>query len=483
MKQHIIGEIINNRYKIEKVLGSGGMSNVYLVSDEKLKSRWALKEMVDVFPIEEREGILEQFRREAQILAGIKHPSLPRVFDYFEENHCHYIVMEYIEGTPLEEILQKEGRISGKRAVSWGIQLCEVLSSLHSEGIIYRDLKPDNILADKEDKIYLIDFGIARLFSGGKLRDTILIGTPGFASPEHHGKAETDARSDIFSLGATLHYLTTGADPQLIPFVFKKPSVLNPQIPDELSDVILKAVSLDPSERYQTAEEMKSALSSINLFFDLKRKDSPDKKSIINTPAHRSSYVTTTTALPDHFNNNNNTNEVKYTAGKKLYKTGKLRTLLPPVSISAGVTAAGVFLSGSVFSPLLLLYGAAAMLPLSYLSNRLYSFIFKIPGNIEIVVEDWGINIKRREIDKKIDWTDITGLLVFQEKSRLNTITEKFKLITQKGGFEYGHELSDFEKFNKIIIEKADLILVSSCDEFKRYIKKEADDHETESRK
>jgi len=144
------------------------MGCVYLVEDLKLGCPWALKEMI--FPFEEgKEEALKQFKREAQILAKVKHPHLPKVFDYFEEKNRYYLVMEYIDGLNLMEVLEKNGKLHWKKALDYALQICDVLKFLHKQGIIYRDLKPSNVMVDPKGNVYLIDFGIARFFKGKKI--------------------------------------------------------------------------------------------------------------------------------------------------------------------------------------------------------------------------------------------------------------------------------------------------------------------------
>ena len=158
----------------------------------------------------------ENFKREALLLAGLTHPNLPSIYDHFSEAGRWYLVMDFIEGETLEERLNKEpeGRLSVEEAQRIGIQLCTVLGYLHGRQppIIFRDLKPANIMMTPDGHLYLIDFGIVRHFKPGQAKDTIAFGSPGYAAPEQYGKAQTTARSDIYSLGANLHQLLTGID-------------------------------------------------------------------------------------------------------------------------------------------------------------------------------------------------------------------------------------------------------------------------------
>jgi serine/threonine protein kinase len=259
------GQIIKDRYCIKKILGEGGMSRVFLAEDQRLHSRlWAIKEMSPSGTEEETKEMKIQFEREAQILCKLSHMNLPRVADYFIEGGKNYLVMEFIEGETLFDILQKTtGFIKEDDLRTWGVQLCEALEYLHGQDppIIYRDIKPKNIILTPEGKIKLIDFGIARLFDMSKVSDTIIIGTPGFASPEQYGRGQTDQRSDIYSLGATLYNLATKHDPSDNPFCFVVPSTINMELSNALDNTILKALNLRARDRFQSAAEFKEAMS------------------------------------------------------------------------------------------------------------------------------------------------------------------------------------------------------------------------------
>ena len=451
------GTILNDRYRVLNVLGKGGMSNVYLVEDQKLHSQWALKEMLDIYPDDEKEEILEQFRKEARILAGMKHSNLPRVFDSFEENNRHYLVMEYIEGLTLEDIFEKDPDISPRKILDWSIQLCDVLDYLHSQGIIYRDLKPGNVMVDKENRVYLVDFGIARLFSGGKIHDTIIIGTPGFASPEHHGRAETDGRSDIYSLGATLHFLLTRNDPQKIPFVFKKPSELNPKIPEKFSFAIIKAVALDPSERFQTVKEMKEFLvDKVKPVVSGEFEKAEGWNREESTPRKTSPLKRAARTVP---------------LDQKKFCSDPIKTMTPPITISGGaVFTATIIVTGGV-SLVPLLWSAAVIVPLSFLFRELMKYVNKSPAALTVNLDEDKINLVRGRININIPWEKVTGLLVFQEKSRIGTLVKRYKLFTEEGNFEYSGEMGNVEKLNDLIIQFAGLHLKGGSGDYKRYEK------------
>jgi len=218
-------QLLRGRYRLMKRIGEGGFGAVYQAEDSELGNRRvAIKEMSQhgLSP-EELQEATEAFRREALLLAGLSHPSLPRIHEHFSEEGHWYLVMEFIEGETLEShVAKRGGRLSVAKTLELSIKLCNVLEYLHTRQppIVFRDLKPGNVMLTPEGQVFLIDFGIARNFTPGKTHDTIAFGSPGYAAPEQYGKAQTSPRSDIFSLGALLHHLLTGDDPAAKPFRF-----------------------------------------------------------------------------------------------------------------------------------------------------------------------------------------------------------------------------------------------------------------------
>jgi serine/threonine-protein kinase len=255
--------LVEKRYAIIHKLGEGGMGAVYLVKDTRLGNRkCALKEMSDApitNPVELQQA-KEAFQREAEILSTLSHPALPRVTDFFSVGSKHYLVMDYADGRPLDELLVKRVRpFPESQVMVWAQQVCEVFSYLHSQDppIIYRDLKPANIMLTTNRKsLKLIDFGIARTYKPHRPKDTIAMGTPGYSPPEQYGKGQTDHRSDIYALGATLHHLLTLRDPGDEPFRFPEVTSLNPGVSAEMNQVIMKAVEQDRTKRWQSVTEM-----------------------------------------------------------------------------------------------------------------------------------------------------------------------------------------------------------------------------------
>ncbi len=216
--------VLKQRYRVLKQVGSGGYGVVYKAADIQFGQRHvAVKEMSQrgLSPEEIAEAT-DAFKREAFMLAGLTHPNLPSIYDYFIEDGRCYLVMSFIEGETLEDYLKraKDGCLPVEKVLHIGVQLSSVLSYLHTRNpsIIFRDLKPANVMRTPEGLLYLIDFGIARHFKHGQAKDTLVLGSPGYAAPEQYGRAQTTPQTDVYSLGATLHQLLAGDDPALSPF-------------------------------------------------------------------------------------------------------------------------------------------------------------------------------------------------------------------------------------------------------------------------
>jgi serine/threonine protein kinase len=257
------GTVLQRRYAIERLLGGGGMGMVYLAHDQRLANRpCAIKEMVDHF-IDPRQRIEanEYFAREADTLAQLKHPAIPAISDRFDDQNRHYLVMEYVEGRNLEEELAaRGGPFPESLVVDVARQLCDVLAYLHGlqPPIIYRDMKPSNVMLTGKGRVVLIDFGIARLFKGS--RKGTMIGTLGFAPPEQY-QGVADPRSDIYSLGATLHYVLTGRDPENYPpFSFPPVRDLRPETSRNVAGAIDRALAYEMDHRPATIQEFRDML-------------------------------------------------------------------------------------------------------------------------------------------------------------------------------------------------------------------------------
>ncbi len=266
----LLGEtLLKNRYRLDRLLGQGGMGAVYKAEDTSFNNRLvAVKEMsrmgLSDVRVQEAE---EAFQREANLLAGLTHPNLPRIYDNFTEEERSYLVMDFIEGETMEDYLEKVGGgpLPLEQVLRWGRELCDVLGYLHEQQppIIFRDLKPSNVMIGKSNHLFLIDFGIARIFKPGKSHDTVALGSPGYAAPEQYGKAQSSPRSDIYSLGALLHCLLTGVDPSEQPFFFRPASHLNPNVPQELEDLLKRMLEMNADSRPESMRIVSDTLTQI----------------------------------------------------------------------------------------------------------------------------------------------------------------------------------------------------------------------------
>ncbi len=264
--------LLKKRYEVAGVLGRGGMGCVYKVRDRMLKGRLlAVKELhPGRLPPDKAREAVAQFQTEARILMRFSHPNLPKVSDYFTEAGAYYIVMEYIRGKTLEKLLDaRRGRpVDERLALSWALQICRAmhfLSVQQPRPVVFRDLKPSNIMINAIGRVKLIDFGIARFFKEDRIEDTYVYGTPGYAAPEQYGMGQTDVRSDIFSLGATLHHCLTGRNPSENPLRFPDPRRMNQKLSRETAAIIMKALSSDMDRRFQSAAEMRAAIQKVLL--------------------------------------------------------------------------------------------------------------------------------------------------------------------------------------------------------------------------
>ncbi len=254
------GRLLENRYRILGLLGQGGMGRVYLAEDERLPGKkWAVKEL--------RPGPAQRelLAKEARMLAECSHPGLAAVTDFIPANAqgvC-YLVMEFIQGQTLLQLLRGKGPLSWAQTAGIGMELCQVLAYLHEERpvpIIHRDLKPSNVMLDGNGRVRLIDFGTARHYSQGAEADTVRLGTLGFASPEQLVGRQTDARTDLYALGAVLHFLLEGGTGQRQNGIR---GVLPDTVPKEAQALIGKLMEDEPAKRFQRAEDVEAALRAI----------------------------------------------------------------------------------------------------------------------------------------------------------------------------------------------------------------------------
>jgi serine/threonine protein kinase len=262
-------KVLKRRYEILGTLGRGGMGCVYKVADRTNKGKVLAAKALQVGNLSTTKltEAVAQFRTEAGILMRLTHQNLPKVYDYFSAPGAYYIVMEYIDGITLDQLLAaRSGKpVDERLALGWALQICRAmhfLSVQRPRPIVFRDLKPSNIMIDREGRVKLIDFGIARFFKEDQREDTYVYGTPGYAAPEQYGTGQTDSRSDIFSLGATLHHALTGRSPTLSPLDFPDARELNPDLRRETAAIIKKALAPDMGKRYQSALEMKKAVQA-----------------------------------------------------------------------------------------------------------------------------------------------------------------------------------------------------------------------------
>jgi serine/threonine-protein kinase len=261
------GTVLKRHYRILRKVAQGGMGAVYESTDIELPigNRWAIKEISPAaLPPGERTQAVADFRREAQMLARLEHNNLVKVVETFEELGKHFLVMEFVPGRTLLNVLDLAGGpLPEERVLTWARQVIDVIHYLHTQDppIIYRDLKPANVmLVEGTERIKLIDFGIARLHKVGKTSDTEAFGTAGYAPPEQYGKGQTDQRSDIYAFAATMHHLLTNRDPSLNPFNWLSIRRYNPGVSVRLDTALMQALNLDPQKRFQSVEAFAQAL-------------------------------------------------------------------------------------------------------------------------------------------------------------------------------------------------------------------------------
>lgn len=269
-----IGSLIDGKYKILNKVGQGGMSVVYLAMNEKANKQWAIKE-VRKDGVKDFEIVKQGLVAETDLLKKLSHPSLPSIIDVIEGLDTFLIVMDYIQGNPLSKALEEYGAQPQEYVIEWAKQLCDVLEYLHTRTppIIYRDMKPANIMLKPDGNICLIDFGTAREFKEKNLADTTCLGTVGYAAPEQFGgMGQTDARTDIYCLGATLYHLVTGRNPCDPPYEILPIRQVNPALSSGLERIIQKCTQRNPDDRYQSCAELMYALENYEKIDDAYRK-------------------------------------------------------------------------------------------------------------------------------------------------------------------------------------------------------------------
>jgi eukaryotic-like serine/threonine-protein kinase len=269
-----IGSVVEGKYEILKLVGHGGMSKVYLAMDKRLNKQWAVKEIEKRARDKNNEVIIQSAIAEANMIKKLDHPSLPRIVDIIDHDDVIYVIMDYIEGEPLSKILDEYGAQPQDIVIEWAKQLCEVLDYLHTcnPPIIYRDMKPANVMLKPDGNLKLIDFGIAREYKEQNLADTVSLGTKGYAAPEQFGgKGQTDPRTDVYCLGVTLYHLVTGQNPCEPPYELYPIRHWNPQLSGGLEKIIQKCTQLNPDDRYQSCAELLYALNHYEEVDDIYR--------------------------------------------------------------------------------------------------------------------------------------------------------------------------------------------------------------------
>ena len=257
-----IGSLVDGKYRILRVVGKGGMSVVYQAVNEKANKIWAIKE-VRKDGVQNYEVVKQNLIVETELLKRFNHPNLPSIIDVIDGDGTFLIVMDYIEGNSLSKALETSGAQSQEDVVEWSKELCDVLGYLHSRTppIIYRDMKPANVMLKPDGKISLIDFGTAREFKSSSVEDTTCLGTQGYAAPEQYGgHGQTDARTDIYCLGATMYHLVTGHNPSVYPYEMRPIRQWNPALSSGLEKIILKCTQRNPDDRYQSCAELLYAI-------------------------------------------------------------------------------------------------------------------------------------------------------------------------------------------------------------------------------
>src|SRR3989440_9132968 len=263
----LINSIFDGRYRIVRKLGSGGMANVYLAEDQELGRSVAIKILNDRHANDDQ--FVERFRREAKNAAGLSHPNIVSIYDRGEAEGTYYIAMEFLDGRSLKELIVSRGPAPVSVAIDYARQILAALRFAHRNGIVHRDIKPHNVLVDSEGRLKVTDFGIARAGASQMTEAGSIIGTAQYLSPEQAKGAPVDETSDLYSVGVLLYELLTGVVPfsgdtpveiamKHLSSVPEAPSAHRAEIPHDLDMVVMRALAKDPSERYQSAEEMEN---------------------------------------------------------------------------------------------------------------------------------------------------------------------------------------------------------------------------------
>ncbi|MGB2954220.1 MAG: protein kinase, partial [Gaiellaceae bacterium] len=272
VRDSLVGSVFDDRYRIVRKLGAGGMADVYLAEDQELGRRVAIKILNDRHAADDQ--FVERFRREAKNAAGLSHPNIVSIYDRGEAEGTYYIAMEYLDGRTLKELIVGRGPAPVKTAIEYARQILGAIGFAHRNGIVHRDIKPHNVVVAAEGRLKVTDFGIARSGTSQMTEVGSIIGTAQYLSPEQARGAPVDQRSDLYSVGIVLYEMLTGEVPftgdtpleiamKHLSKVPKPPSELRPEIPHDLDLVVIRALAKDPDERYQNAEEMDADLARV----------------------------------------------------------------------------------------------------------------------------------------------------------------------------------------------------------------------------
>ncbi|HZU00726.1 MAG TPA: serine/threonine-protein kinase [Ktedonobacteraceae bacterium] len=262
--------LLKQRYRVLGLVGQGGFGVVYKAEDTQFGNRLVAVKAINLGVLTAQQAVeaTDAFNREVLLLSGLTHPHLPRIYDHFTDREYWYLVIDFIEGETLEQYLEQapNGHLPQKEILDIGMQLCDVLDYLHTREppIIFRDLKPANVMRTADGHLYLIDFGIARHFKPGQARDTMVLGSPGYAAPEQYGRAQTTPRADIYSLGVLLYQLLTGNNPAETPFRFALSPLQSQSVPDRFLSLILRMVEVDANERPASIAAVRPELEQIS---------------------------------------------------------------------------------------------------------------------------------------------------------------------------------------------------------------------------